>query len=165
MVGQSFYGVQRDVALMPGESVTVEEYTLEYVDTTALAFSDRTEFRTTVEVYRDGELLETMHPQRTFHPGVQHGVDAGGDPLHAGGGLLRGAQREPGGRSRRVPHPGEPAGVVDVGRRAGDDTGHGDRVVAVPGAGAPPGGGCYCGKLRRLAGEACNWSSRSPSRC
>ncbi len=68
VVGQSFYGVQRDVALMPGESVTVQGYTMEYVDTTALAFSDRTEFRTTVEVYRDGELLETMHPQRTFHP-------------------------------------------------------------------------------------------------
>ncbi len=68
VVGQSFYGVQRDVALLPGESVTVQGYTLEYVDTTALAFSDRTEFRTTVEVYRDGELLETMHPQRTFHP-------------------------------------------------------------------------------------------------
>ena len=68
VVGQSFYGLQRDVALMPGESVTVQDYTLEYVDTTALAFADRTEFRTTVEVYRDGELLETMHPQRTFHP-------------------------------------------------------------------------------------------------
>ena len=68
VVGQSFYGVQRDVALMPGESVTVQDYTLEYVDTTALAFADRTEFRTTVEVYRDGELLDTMHPQRTFHP-------------------------------------------------------------------------------------------------
>ena len=68
VVGQSFYGVQRDVALMPGESVTVQGYTLEYVDTTALAFSDRTEFRTTVEVYRDGELLEVMYPQRTFHP-------------------------------------------------------------------------------------------------
>ncbi|MDE2786878.1 MAG: cytochrome c biogenesis protein CcsA [Chloroflexota bacterium] len=68
VVGQSFYGVQRDVALMPGESVTVQDYTLEYVDTSALAFADRTEFRTTVEVYRDGELLETMHPQRTFHP-------------------------------------------------------------------------------------------------
>ena len=68
VVGQSFYGVQRDVALMPGESVTVQGYTMEYVDTTALAFADRTEFRTTVEVYRDGELLDTMHPQRTFHP-------------------------------------------------------------------------------------------------
>ncbi len=68
VVGQSFYGVQRDVALMPGESVTVQGYTLEYVDTTALSFADRTEFRTTVEVYRDGELLETMHPHRTFHP-------------------------------------------------------------------------------------------------
>ncbi|MCE2501150.1 MAG: heme lyase CcmF/NrfE family subunit [Dehalococcoidia bacterium] len=68
VVGQSFYGVQRDVALMPGESVTVGDYTMEYVNTTALAFADRTEFRTTVEVYRDGELLEVMQPQRTFHP-------------------------------------------------------------------------------------------------
>ena len=68
VVGQSFYGVQRDVALMPGETVTVGDYTMEYVDTTALAFADRTEFRTTVEVYRDGELLEVMYPQRTFHP-------------------------------------------------------------------------------------------------
>ena len=68
VVGQSFYGVQRDVALFPGEEVTVEDYRMVYVDTTALAFADRTEFRTTVEVYRDGELLAVMQPRRTFHP-------------------------------------------------------------------------------------------------
>ena len=68
VVGQSFYGVQRDVALFPGEEVTVEDYRMVYVDTTALAFEDRTEFRTTVEVYRDGELLAVMQPRRTFHP-------------------------------------------------------------------------------------------------
>ncbi len=68
VVGQSFYGVQRDVVLAPGESVTVRDYRMEYVDTTTFAFSDRTEFRSTVELYRDGELLEVMQPRRTFHP-------------------------------------------------------------------------------------------------
>ena len=68
VVGQSFYGVQRDVALFPGQSVAIEDYRMVYVDTTALAFADRTEFRTTVEVYRDGALLAVMHPRRTFHP-------------------------------------------------------------------------------------------------
>ena len=68
VVGQSFYGIQRDVVLSPGQSVEVENYRMVYVDTTALAFADRTEFRTTVEVYRDGALLAVMHPRRTFHP-------------------------------------------------------------------------------------------------
>ena len=68
VVGQSFYGVQRDVVMFPGDEVTVGDYSMTYVDTTTLAFADRTEFRTTVEVYRDGEFLTVMHPQRTFHP-------------------------------------------------------------------------------------------------
>ena len=68
VVGQSFYGVQRDVVLFPGEEASVGNYRMVYVDTTALAFADRTEYRATVEVYRDGEFLDVMHAQRTFHP-------------------------------------------------------------------------------------------------
>ena len=68
VVGQSFYGVQRDVVMFPGDEVTVGDYRMTYVDTTTLAFADRTEFRTTVEVYRDDEFLGVMHPRRTFHP-------------------------------------------------------------------------------------------------
>ena len=68
VVGQSFYGVQRDVVMFPGDEVTVGDYRMTYVDTTTLAFADRTEFRTTVEVYRNDEFLDVMHPRRTFHP-------------------------------------------------------------------------------------------------
>ena len=68
VVGQSFYGIQRDVVMFPGDEVVVDNYRMVYVDTTALAFSDRNEFRSTVEVYRNGELLEVMQSQRTFHP-------------------------------------------------------------------------------------------------
>ncbi len=68
VVGQSFYGIQRDVVMFPGDEVVVDNYRMMYVDTTTLAFSDRNEFRSTVEVYRNGELLEVMQSQRTFHP-------------------------------------------------------------------------------------------------
>ena len=68
VVGQSFYGIQRDIVLTPGEEVVVGDYRMLYVDTTTLAYADRTEFRSTVEVYRNGRLLETMQPRRTFHP-------------------------------------------------------------------------------------------------
>ena len=68
VIGQSFYGVQRDVVLFPGDEVAVRDYRMVYVDTTPLAFADRTEFRSTIEVYRSGELIEVMHPRRTFHP-------------------------------------------------------------------------------------------------
>ena len=68
VVGQSFYGVQRDVVMFPGDEVSVGAYRMVYVDTTTLAFADRTEFRTTVEVHRNGEFLDVMHPRRTFHP-------------------------------------------------------------------------------------------------
>ena len=68
VVGQSFYGVQRDVVMFPGEEVVVGDYRMVYVDTTTLAYADRTEYRTTVEVYHKGEFLDAMHPRRTFHP-------------------------------------------------------------------------------------------------
>jgi cytochrome c-type biogenesis protein CcmF len=54
--------------MFPGDEVTVGDYRMTYVDTTTLAFADRTEFRTTVEVYRNGEFLTVMYPRRTFHP-------------------------------------------------------------------------------------------------
>ena len=68
VVGQSFYGIQHDVVMFPGDEVTVGDYRMTYVDTTTLAYADRTEYRTTVEVYHKGEFLDVMHPRRTFHP-------------------------------------------------------------------------------------------------
>ncbi len=68
VIGQSFYGVQRDVVMFPGDTVSVGDYRMEYVGTTSLAFADRTEYRTTVEVYHKGEFLDVMQPRRTFHP-------------------------------------------------------------------------------------------------
>ena len=68
IVGTSFFGVQRDVVLSPGESTTVNDYELTYLGTIETPKSNRTEFASTVQVRRDGELLETIRTKRVFYP-------------------------------------------------------------------------------------------------
>ncbi len=68
VLGTSFFNVQRDVVLSPGESVEVRNYRLEYVGTVATQFPDRTEFDSVVRLYRDGQFLETMTAERAFYP-------------------------------------------------------------------------------------------------
>ena len=68
VVGTSFYNVQRDVILQPGERTEVGGYQLEYVDTDIVQRSDRTEFVSTVNVYREGSFLYRLKPQRAFYP-------------------------------------------------------------------------------------------------
>ena len=54
--------------LAPGESFAIANYELKYIGTTQEPKGDRTEFVSTVEVYRDGRYLETMSPKRSFYP-------------------------------------------------------------------------------------------------
>ena len=68
IVGTSFFNSQKDVVLSPGETATIENYEIRYLGTTLIPFGNRTEFVSSVEVFRDGELLETITPNRTFYP-------------------------------------------------------------------------------------------------
>ena len=68
VLGTSFFNLQSDVVLSPGESTDIANYRLEYVGTSPVQFSDRTEFHSTVQVYRDGQPLETLTAQRSFYP-------------------------------------------------------------------------------------------------
>ena len=68
VLGGSFFEIQRDVILEPGESFAIRDYELRYVGSAVATKSDRTEFVSTVEVYHDGELLKVMEPKRTFYP-------------------------------------------------------------------------------------------------
>ena len=67
-LGTTFFSLQRDVVLAPGERVAIADYQIEYISTTSIPKSDRTEFVSTLEVYRDGRLLTTMNPMRSFYP-------------------------------------------------------------------------------------------------
>ena len=68
IVGTSFFNTQKDVVLSPGESVAVDNYEIRYLGTTLIPFGNRTEFISSVEVYRDGEFLDTINPNRAFYP-------------------------------------------------------------------------------------------------
>ncbi|HEU0020256.1 MAG TPA: cytochrome c-type biogenesis CcmF C-terminal domain-containing protein, partial [Dehalococcoidia bacterium] len=68
VLGTSFFNVQRDVVLREGESTELGNYRMEYLGTRAVPYADRTEFLSTVQVYRDGQPLKTMTATRTFYP-------------------------------------------------------------------------------------------------
>ena len=68
VLGTTFYSVQRDVVLAPGERVDIAGYQIEYIGTTTTPKADRTEFISTLQVYRDSRPLTTMHPRRSFYP-------------------------------------------------------------------------------------------------
>ena len=68
ITGSSFYGVQRDVILAPGEEVTVEEYTVHFLGARTLARPDRTEFFNDMLVFRDGGAPRQMTAWRAFYP-------------------------------------------------------------------------------------------------
>ena len=68
IVGTSFFNSQKDVVLSPGETAAIENYEIRYIGTTTVPLGNRTEFISSVEVYRDGELLDTISPNRAFYP-------------------------------------------------------------------------------------------------
>ena len=68
VVGTSFFNTQKDLILAPGDITDIEGYEIRYLGTQEEPKSNRTEFTSTVEVYRDGKLLDTLYPKRTFYP-------------------------------------------------------------------------------------------------
>ena len=68
VVGSSFYGVQKDVVLAPGERTSIGGYEVEFVTTTFQAFPDRSESRFFLAAYRDGTRLTTLEARRDFYP-------------------------------------------------------------------------------------------------
>ena len=68
VIGTSFFNQQKDVVLAPGETVAVDDYELRYLGTVEEFKGNRTEYLSTVEVLRDGELQHILYPRRDFYP-------------------------------------------------------------------------------------------------
>ena len=68
VIGTSFFNTQIDLILAPGDTAQIQGYEIRYIGTGEEPKSNRIEFTSTVEVYRDGELLTTLFPKRTFYP-------------------------------------------------------------------------------------------------
>jgi cytochrome c-type biogenesis protein CcmF len=68
VIGTTFFNTQRDVVLAPGEIVVVEDYEIRYLGTAAEPKGNRTDFVSSLEVYRGGKLLDIINPKRSFYP-------------------------------------------------------------------------------------------------
>ena len=68
VLGGSLFDIQRDVVLAPGDSYEIAGYELRYLDTVQTMKADRSENFSTLELYRNGQLLEVMTARRSFYP-------------------------------------------------------------------------------------------------
>ncbi len=68
ITGSSFFEIQKDVSLAPGESAEVGAYTIQYISSSFEEKTDRTEGLAEVRVSRDGNFLGTYYPRRDFYP-------------------------------------------------------------------------------------------------
>ncbi len=68
IVGTSFFSTQKDVVLNPGDRVSIEDYELVYLGSIETPKGNRTEFISTVQIFRDDELLKTARAKRDFYP-------------------------------------------------------------------------------------------------
>jgi cytochrome c-type biogenesis protein CcmF len=74
VTASSFYVVQRDYSMAPGETRSLGPYTFRYLSVERQAFSDRMEEEALFEVSRDGTPLGTMTPQRAYYPSFNIGA-------------------------------------------------------------------------------------------
>nr|ABZ09428.1 putative cytochrome C assembly protein [uncultured marine microorganism HF4000_APKG8C21] len=67
-IGSSFYSVQRDFAMRPGDTASLGDYTFRYLDLTHTDYPDREEDVARFEVYDGDSYLGIMKPFRAFYP-------------------------------------------------------------------------------------------------
>ncbi len=67
-VASSFYSVQRDMVMRPGDTASLGKYTFRYVDVQEAQYSDREESVALFEVYAGDSYVGTMRPFRAFYP-------------------------------------------------------------------------------------------------
>jgi cytochrome c-type biogenesis protein CcmF len=66
--GSSFYSVQDDFSLAPGERAVLGDYEMEYLGSTTVVRSDRIEQRADVILYKNGEAVKQLQPGYAFYP-------------------------------------------------------------------------------------------------
>jgi cytochrome c-type biogenesis protein CcmF len=67
ITGSAAYQVEQDVVLHPGESATVEGFTLQYDNLTRVVQPTHEAFIATMPVRRHGRLVTTLHPEKRLY--------------------------------------------------------------------------------------------------
>jgi cytochrome c-type biogenesis protein CcmF len=74
IIGSSFYNVEKEATLMPGESMTIKNYTLTYENIDQYETQSKTVVTATLSVYNQGKLIGKLTPEKYFHRSYQQAV-------------------------------------------------------------------------------------------
>jgi len=74
VIGSSFYDVEKEATLMPGESMTINEYTLTYDNLDHYETESKHVVTATLSVYNGEELIGKLIPEKYFHRSYEQAV-------------------------------------------------------------------------------------------
>jgi cytochrome c-type biogenesis protein CcmF len=67
VIGSSFYEVETEATLKPGESMTIKNYTLTYENMDRYETESKLVVTATLSVYNQGKLIGMLTPEKYFH--------------------------------------------------------------------------------------------------
>jgi len=74
IIGSSFYNVEKEATLMPGELMTIKNYTLTYENIDQYETESKTVVTATLSVYNQGKLIGKLTPEKYFHRSYEQAV-------------------------------------------------------------------------------------------
>ncbi len=74
IIGSSFYNVEKEATLIPGESITIKNYTLTYENMDNYQTQSKTVVTATLSVYNQGKLIGKLIPEKYFHRSYEQPV-------------------------------------------------------------------------------------------
>ncbi len=74
VVGSSLYDVEKEVTLKPGETMTINNYSLTYDNVNSYENQNKTGVVTTLSVRRNGKLLGTLAPEKYLQQNYEQAV-------------------------------------------------------------------------------------------
>ena len=74
VVGSSLYDVEKEATLVPGESMTIKNYTLTYESIDQYETESKTVVTATLYVYDQGKLIGKLTPEKYFHRSYEQAV-------------------------------------------------------------------------------------------
>ena len=74
IIGSSFYDVEKEATLMPGESMTIKNYTLTYENMDYYETQSKAVVTASLSVYNEGKLIDALTPEKYFHQSYEQPV-------------------------------------------------------------------------------------------
>lgn len=74
VIGSSVYDAEKEVVLMPGDSMTLGRYTLTYDGLDSYETESKTVVSTSLSVYSNGEMIGRLVPEKYFHRSFEQSV-------------------------------------------------------------------------------------------